>query len=151
MFTVESLCRYICPLRYSICNMALFSCRCIWLNSVMACTVELCQSADSQWFVKLPFCPSALERVIKELGSYFYLLCVCLVIQAICYGFFFFLFSFLNGTRLIYVSRSDDFVSSTLKTKWKTAYVFLIHLSNHRHTPRHGLSHCNGSCTHATL
>lgn len=64
--------------RYSLCNMALFSYRCIWLNSVMACTVtmllqastvELCQCVDSQWFVKLPFCPSALERVRKRTGQ----------------------------------------------------------------------------------
>lgn len=44
---------------YSLCNMALFSYRCIWLNSVMACTVtmplkagtvELCWCVDNQWF-----------------------------------------------------------------------------------------------------
>lgn len=27
--------------RYSLCNMALFSYRCIWLNSVLACTVTM--------------------------------------------------------------------------------------------------------------
>lgn len=109
---------------------------------LQASTVELCSGVDSQWFVKLPFCPSALDRVINELGSYFYLLCVCLVIQAIsrygiCGLFVLFCF-FLNGTRLIYVSRSDDCL---LYTKIKEEdYRCLPHLSVKPPTQTNSLS-----------
>lgn len=102
--------------RYSLCNMALFSYRCIWLNSVMACTVtmllqastvELCQCVDNKWFVKLPFCPSALERTGQLFLFYFFLVFAQFSRPSLVVDFVFF-FNFF------------DFVSSTPESERET-------------------------------